>query len=139
LIPKLLKDNNVRFIDVPKKMTHAFQPADMLIICNIKKHAQEAWKKFVQGLFAKFETNEAIKQMYSGCMPVVRARKYAFLSEAITKATSATVVRSWEQAGLSKYVFGDSNEVTCVFDEMQKQADKTPDADQARMFIVDLV
>jgi hypothetical protein len=118
-LQNLFKEKNVVLIEVPKKMTHAFQPADMLIISNIRKHAQTAWHGYVQQLFATFETHEAVRQMYSSAMAICRTRKYAFLSEAIQKLSPAAIQRSWEQAGISKHVFGDTTEVVCVVDEMR--------------------
>jgi hypothetical protein len=40
-----LKKHNIHFVEVPKKMTHVFQPADQYIICNLKKVAKKVKRR----------------------------------------------------------------------------------------------
>ena len=44
-------DNHWILIDIPKKMTHVFQPADQHIIANVKKFTKCAWRGFLQHCF----------------------------------------------------------------------------------------
>ena len=68
--------HNIKFVGVPPKMTHVFQPADQFVICNLKKYVVNSWNDFVQALFRELSLDDAVKTMHSTALDRIR-RNYA--------------------------------------------------------------
>jgi hypothetical protein len=96
-------DTGVDILNVPKKMTHVFQPADMFVISCLKSLASKAWREWVEETFAReLDVAKAVDEVTDiGCATLKKQMKYEFLSQSI-RALSRTesVVASWEASGV---------------------------------------
>ena len=92
-------------VAIPKKQTHIWQPADQWIIACFKKFLKGCWKGYLQQVFRNNELNDAIKELLMTSLPVLRARKHAFILEALTRIQPDTLYSSWERTGILRELF----------------------------------
>ena len=93
---------NIRVVEIPKKMTHIFQPADQYVIAGLKRKMSVAWDAFVEQQFAQHSTDVAIAELKLSNKPMVRSRMYSFLASAVDELGSAAVFSSWEVTGINR-------------------------------------
>ena len=72
---ELLSGTGVYTLEIPRRCTHVFQPADMFIISGIKSHTKAGWKLYVQEVFRTSEADEAAVAIV--CDSVVAGRMMA--------------------------------------------------------------
>ena len=105
-----LANSNITTIEVPKKCTHIFQPADMYIISTIKLHAKAGWNRYIETVFREHPVEEAVSVVSDAviegrkAMPYKRDLKYSLLCGALHSLSAATVVASWEAAGIRRHL-----------------------------------
>ena len=56
---EMLKDTGIRSIEIPRKCTHVFQPADMYVISCIKIQAKLGWNRYIQQVYTEHPEGEA--------------------------------------------------------------------------------
>lgn len=100
-----LNVENIDVIDIPKKQTHCFQPADQFIISGLKKKATKAWGNHVEEMFAAAEAGDATVQMLDRRMKLRRDRKYKYLAEALDTISNEVVEKSWVASGILRATF----------------------------------
>ena len=86
-----LKLHRIRDYKIPKKTTHAYQPADQFIITMVKACVCRGWDAWVEDIFARNSNDTAIAEMSVSHMPTLRKRKYALLAGARDITPFATV------------------------------------------------
>ena len=120
-----LKSFNCDSIECPPKMTHAFQPADMFVISNIKAFTRTAWTKWVEDQFALLPAAEAAKKVENlGTATQKKVQKYQMLSEAVIRLQPPSIQKSWATTGIPRAMGLPWDETTVVlFDQYQKLAD----------------
>jgi hypothetical protein len=97
--------NQLVHVAIPKKQTHIWQPADQWIIACFKKYLKSCWKGYLQEVFRNNELPEAVKEVLVSSLPVLRARKYAFVVEALSKLKVEDLYSSWETTGILRELF----------------------------------
>ena len=108
-----LQAHNIVAVDVPKKMTHIFQPADQYVIAGIKSLVNQAWCSYVESLFS---TEEAIAHMLVSNKPGLRAKMYGFLADAIAALSESSILASWEVTGILRAVWNAVPGCPCTLD-----------------------
>ncbi|KAJ9443144.1 hypothetical protein DIPPA_00754 [Diplonema papillatum] len=122
---------NISIVQIPKKQTHCFQPADMFIISCIKQKAKKAWGAHIEELFTTSDAGDATKQLLDGRLKVRRDRKYRYLAEAIDTTSAEVVVKSWTAAGILRAVFNEPppESTTILYDQYCELANLEEDAE----------
>ena len=108
--PQHININDARWrelihVAIPKKQTHIWQPADQWIIACFKKYLRACWKGYLKQVFKNNDLNEAVKNVLVTSLPVLRARKYSFVVEALSKMQPDTLFASWERTGILRELF----------------------------------
>jgi hypothetical protein len=87
-IEQLAADNNIVLIQVPKKQTHVFQPADQFVIANIRKRIKSERNNWIEDLVRNCgaQTKEAAEALLCKAH-VLRDRKAKFLLNATASAS----------------------------------------------------
>jgi hypothetical protein len=109
------------YIGIPKCMTHVFQPADQLIIANLKKMSGDAYLKWIESTVATYPPDVAALLLAGRIQPPPAPNggtpvwnklsykkyvKYMCLSGAVNSMTPATVRSSWAMAGILRAMWG---------------------------------
>ena len=106
-VTSIVDDAGITVVEVPKKQTHIFQPADQYVIAGLKAKAAKAWDDFVESLFAANSLNTAVAELTISSKPILRKRMYSFLARAVDELGTAAVVSSWAVTGISRAMWGD--------------------------------
>ena len=88
---KLLRIHDCK---IPKKTTHAYQPADQFILTMVKARVGRGWDAWVEDIFARKSNDTAVAEMSVSHMPTLRKREYALLAGAIKDLPVDSIVRS---------------------------------------------
>ena len=75
-----LKLHRIRDCKIPKKTTHAYQPADRFIITTVKARVCRGWGTWVEDIFARNSNDPAIAEMSVSHMPTLPAYLWTPLS-----------------------------------------------------------
>jgi hypothetical protein len=103
-----LEDSGIQTIEVPKKCTHVFQPADMYIISNIKQHAKVGWNRYIEDVYRTLPVEAATNVVTDAVIegrkktPYKRELKYSLLCGALRALSAETIIASWEAAGIRR-------------------------------------
>ena len=103
----LLSAEGIQLVEIPKKMTHVYQPADQYVIRGLKSKADVAWDEYVETLFAAHNVDDAVAELTVRNKPVIRSRMYRFLAHAVEQLGASAIVSSWEASGISRAIWCD--------------------------------
>jgi hypothetical protein len=92
---------------VPKKQTHIFQPADQLVIANIRKGLVAAASDYLRDAARRnaLTPAEMAKEVQRSTAEW-RRKQAGFLLQVATGDLHASVVRSWRMTGIPRAIFG---------------------------------
>jgi hypothetical protein len=105
----------LRVVKVPPAQTHIFQPADQFIIANVKKKAEEEFKRWIAVLFEQDNVDDAVKAMNAQSVPLQRRRRVEFVVRGAEALGPRSVIKSWNVTGIPNCLWNDAHET--VFDK----------------------
>lgn len=125
---------NIVQIELPKKLTHIFQPADQYIIASVKQLCEQAEQKWVSEIFAKNDLSEANKLSIVTSHPVLRRLKFEHIADSIDRINPMVIVRSWQITGLTRALGHDlPPDVRVRYDEVSAMADNDELSDDSEV------
>eukprot|EP01063_Lacrimia_lanifica_P003704 TRINITY_DN12001_c0_g1_i1.p1 TRINITY_DN12001_c0_g1~~TRINITY_DN12001_c0_g1_i1.p1 ORF type:complete len:605 (-),score=167.86 TRINITY_DN12001_c0_g1_i1:582-2207(-) len=119
---ELLEDEEVYLRRVPAQCTHIFQPADMLVLRNLKVAMSTAWKKYIAQTVAASSGGDAIERLYTTSLPQLRRVKVELLRQALQQDHTGSVCRSWDMSGIIRTVYSGVPRCPVVLDEFKDLA-----------------
>ena len=127
----------IKFLYIPKSLTHLFQPADQFVISCLKRHSVSGYHDWVKEQVQGYDDATAAKILAGkiappgenggaaawGKLPYKRYIKYRCLSGAVEKLGREAVQQSWGMVGVHRVmglpqpIQGNGKEVPVVWDD----------------------
>ncbi len=101
----ILARHNIKYVAIPRKLTHILQPADQFIICHLKLNINSRYADWVESVFAANANDIAVAEITTTNRPMLRNRMYTFMEHACNNVPQSGVTLSWENTGILRALF----------------------------------